>query len=66
MFKFMICGFFQLIQKATASSAALVSDYVGYLEKGQIPPKVLYPNGKNLRFVVYLTPCLFSTDTDVC
>lgn len=29
-----------LLQKATASSAAVVSDYVGYLEKGQIPPKV--------------------------
>jgi len=29
------------MQKASASSAALVSDYVGYLEKGQIPPKVL-------------------------
>ena len=27
-------------QKASASSAAMVSDYVGYLEKGQIPPKV--------------------------
>ncbi|CAI8585918.1 unnamed protein product [Vicia faba] len=27
------------LYKATASSAALVSDYVGYLEKGQIPPK---------------------------
>ncbi|XP_060973718.1 acetyl-CoA carboxylase 1-like isoform X1 [Cannabis sativa] len=26
--------------KSSASSAALVSDYVGYLEKGQIPPKV--------------------------
>nr|ASZ00198.1 acetyl-CoA carboxylase 1 [Geranium incanum] len=25
--------------KASASSAAMVSDYVGYLEKGQIPPK---------------------------
>ncbi|KAJ7965672.1 Acetyl CoA carboxylase [Quillaja saponaria] len=25
--------------KASTSSAALVSDYVGYLEKGQIPPK---------------------------
>ncbi|KAG2709256.1 hypothetical protein I3843_05G209100 [Carya illinoinensis] len=25
--------------KASASSAAVVSDYVGYLEKGQIPPK---------------------------
>lgn len=30
-----------LFQKASASSAAVVSDYVGYLEKGQIPPKVL-------------------------
>ena len=39
--------FFQLIQKASASSAALVSDYVGYLEKGQIPPKVLCLNGRN-------------------
>lgn len=28
-------------QKASASSAAMVSEYVGYLEKGQIPPKVL-------------------------
>nr|ASZ00207.1 acetyl-CoA carboxylase 2 [Geranium maderense] len=27
--------------KASASSAAMVSDYVGYLEKGQIPPKHL-------------------------
>ncbi|GAU24570.1 hypothetical protein TSUD_149110 [Trifolium subterraneum] len=27
------------LYKASASSAALVSDYVGYLEKGQIPPK---------------------------
>ncbi|KAK4742079.1 hypothetical protein SAY87_000080 [Trapa incisa] len=27
------------LYKATASSAAVVSDYVGYLEKGQIPPK---------------------------
>ncbi|KAL5982107.1 acetyl-coenzyme-A carboxylase [Asimina triloba] len=26
--------------KASTSSAALVSDYVGYLEKGQIPPKI--------------------------
>lgn len=25
--------------KASASSAAMVSDYIGYLEKGQIPPK---------------------------
>ena len=29
-----------LSQKASASSAAMVSDYIGYLEKGQIPPKV--------------------------
>jgi len=36
------------MQKASASSAALVSDYVGYLEKGQIPPKVFYPNGRNM------------------
>lgn len=28
-------------QKASASSAAMVSEYIGYLEKGQIPPKVL-------------------------
>ncbi|WVZ21153.1 hypothetical protein V8G54_008475 [Vigna mungo] len=27
------------LQKASTSSAALVSDYVGYLKKGQIPPK---------------------------
>ncbi|EOY16077.1 Acetyl-CoA carboxylase 1 isoform 3 [Theobroma cacao] len=27
------------LYKAAASSAAMVSDYVGYLEKGQIPPK---------------------------
>ncbi|KAH7656259.1 acetyl-CoA carboxylase / biotin carboxylase protein [Dioscorea alata] len=27
------------LYKATTSSAAMVSDYVGYLEKGQIPPK---------------------------
>ncbi|TXG52858.1 hypothetical protein EZV62_022027 [Acer yangbiense] len=27
------------LYKASASSAAVVSDYVGYLEKGQIPPK---------------------------
>ncbi|XP_031273028.1 acetyl-CoA carboxylase 1-like [Pistacia vera] len=27
------------LYKASASSAALVSDYIGYLEKGQIPPK---------------------------
>ncbi|KAK1267607.1 Acetyl-CoA carboxylase 1 [Acorus gramineus] len=27
------------LYKASTSSAALVSDYVGYLEKGQIPPK---------------------------
>ncbi|KAL5076319.1 hypothetical protein RYX36_015303 [Vicia faba] len=27
------------LYKATASSAALVSNYVGYLEKGKIPPK---------------------------
>ncbi|KAJ6930492.1 acetyl-CoA carboxylase 1-like [Populus alba x Populus x berolinensis] len=27
------------LYKACASSAALVSDYIGYLEKGQIPPK---------------------------
>lgn len=27
-------------QKASATSAAVVSEYVGYLEKGQIPPKV--------------------------
>lgn len=40
--------FFQLIQKASASSAALVSDYVGYLEKGQIPPKVSCLNGKTI------------------
>ncbi|KAL5777128.1 hypothetical protein ACOSP7_010054 [Xanthoceras sorbifolium] len=29
------------LYKASASSAAVVSDYVGYLEKGQIPPKHL-------------------------
>ncbi|KAF1871341.1 hypothetical protein Lal_00020134 [Lupinus albus] len=29
------------LYKASACSAALVSDYVGYLEKGQIPPKHL-------------------------
>ncbi|WCJ44521.1 acetyl-CoA carboxylase 1 [Euphorbia peplus] len=29
------------LYKASASSAAMVSDYVGYLEKGQIPPKHL-------------------------
>ncbi|KAI3807628.1 hypothetical protein L1987_23560 [Smallanthus sonchifolius] len=28
-----------LLHKAAARSAAMVSDYVGYLEKGQIPPK---------------------------
>ncbi|GKC75236.1 hypothetical protein Tco_1126010, partial [Tanacetum coccineum] len=28
------------LYKAAAGSAAMVSDYVGYLEKGQIPPKV--------------------------
>ncbi|KAL6179520.1 hypothetical protein ACLB2K_051035 [Fragaria x ananassa] len=27
------------LSKASASSAAMVSDYIGYLEKGQIPPK---------------------------
>ncbi|KAJ4950118.1 hypothetical protein NE237_026950 [Protea cynaroides] len=27
------------LYKASTSSAALVSDYIGYLEKGQIPPK---------------------------
>ncbi|KAK6938183.1 Acetyl-CoA carboxylase, central domain [Dillenia turbinata] len=27
------------LYKASASSAAVVSDYIGYLEKGQIPPK---------------------------
>ncbi|KAH1122921.1 hypothetical protein J1N35_006081 [Gossypium stocksii] len=27
------------LYKASASSAAMVSDYIGYLEKGQIPPK---------------------------
>ncbi|KAJ6398844.1 hypothetical protein OIU77_019579 [Salix suchowensis] len=31
------------LYKACASSAALVSDYVGYLEKGQIPPKHISP-----------------------
>jgi len=29
-----------LYQKASAMSAAIVSEYIGYLEKGQIPPKV--------------------------
>lgn len=29
------------LQKASTTSTAVVSDYVGYLEKGQIPPKVL-------------------------
>lgn len=28
-------------QKASASGAAVVSEYIGYLEKGQIPPKVI-------------------------
>jgi predicted transcriptional regulator len=35
-----LCLKFCLLQKASASSAAVVSDYIGYLEKGQIPPKV--------------------------
>ncbi|GJS44892.1 acetyl-CoA carboxylase 1-like protein [Tanacetum coccineum] len=30
------------LYKAAAGSAAMVSDYVGYLEKGQIPPKHIY------------------------
>ncbi|XP_068641078.1 acetyl-CoA carboxylase 1-like [Aristolochia californica] len=29
------------LYKASTSSAAMVSDYVGYLEKGQIPPKYI-------------------------
>ncbi|KAI7997708.1 Acetyl-CoA carboxylase 1 [Camellia lanceoleosa] len=29
-----------LLHKASTSSAAMVSEYVGYLEKGKIPPKV--------------------------
>ncbi|GJS21638.1 acetyl-CoA carboxylase 1 [Tanacetum coccineum] len=31
-----------LLHKAAAGSAAMVSDYVGYLEKGQIPPKSMH------------------------
>lgn len=34
------CFFTVVFQKASVSSAAAVSDYIGYLEKGQIPPKV--------------------------
>ena len=29
------------VQKASATGAAVVSDYIAYLDKGQIPPKVL-------------------------
>ena len=29
-----------LYQKASEMSAAIVSEYIGYLEKGKIPPKV--------------------------
>lgn len=56
--------FFQLIQKASASSAALVSDYIGYLEKGQIPPKVWCLNERSIEFILHLAPFLFSTDTN--
>lgn len=41
-----------LNQKASASSAATVSEYVGYLEKGQIPPKVLHDECK-FELVIY-------------
>ncbi|PHT46637.1 hypothetical protein CQW23_15795 [Capsicum baccatum] len=33
------------LQKASAKGAAVVSEYIGYLEKGQIPPKVLFQGG---------------------
>jgi hypothetical protein len=49
-----LCFKFCLLQKACASSAALVSDYIGYLEKGQIPPKV---NWSRITILV-LTLCL--------
>ena len=29
-----------LYQKASTMNATIVSEYIGYLEKGQIPPKV--------------------------
>jgi hypothetical protein len=29
-----------VLQKATSLTAASVTEYIGYLEKGQIPPKV--------------------------
>ncbi|KAL5055492.1 hypothetical protein RYX36_036174 [Vicia faba] len=38
--KGIVTSYYTKLSKATASSAALVSDYVGYLEKGQIPPKI--------------------------
>ncbi|PHU16344.1 hypothetical protein BC332_17549 [Capsicum chinense] len=33
-------------KKASANGAAVVSEYIGYLEKGQIPPKVLFQGGQ--------------------
>ena len=44
-------------QKASASSAAMVSDYVGYLEKGQIPPKVFCYETSYFRYLKFR--CLF-------
>ncbi|KAE8690412.1 Acetyl-CoA carboxylase 1 [Hibiscus syriacus] len=39
LLEYVCYNFFIFSQKASASSAAMVSDYIGYLEKGQIPPK---------------------------
>jgi hypothetical protein len=33
-----------VLQKATSLTAASVTEYIGYLEKGQIPPKVIHTN----------------------
>lgn len=33
---------FLMLQEASSRSSSVVTDYVGYLSKGQIPPKVPY------------------------
>ncbi|KAK1289084.1 Acetyl-CoA carboxylase 1 [Acorus calamus] len=60
------------LYKASTSSAALVSDYVGYLEKGQIPPKldgnshVIYAEEEaaGTRLLIDGRTCLLQNDHD--
>ncbi|KAK4489931.1 hypothetical protein RD792_000579 [Penstemon davidsonii] len=60
------------LYKASASSAAMVSDYVGYLEKGQIPPKldgnshVIYAEEEaaGTRLLIDGRTCLLQNDHD--